>query len=376
MKSSNVMINKRILAVVYNTIENDGRVIRSAEALSKKYDVVVASIWSPENYRNTKFGQVGIKIDRDNIFKVIISYLSYYIRVIKIARYSKPEIIYAHDYFISFVGYLVSKLNTCRFIYDAHELYIPQENVIFGVREKFWYELEKIGIRSADLLIAANSSRALEMKKHYKLKYIPMAIYNIPSLSIERSVNYSDYTVPEKLNIIVYQGDVNYERNLERFLISMKYLNSDYCLLIIGSGPDLQTIRREYKDEIKNGKIVVMGKIPLSRIRSVLAKCSLGIVTYSNIGINNRLCAPNKLFEYAQAGIPMVTSSQKTLTLINDKYKIGISIPDDLDPKLIANTMENIISNSQDYSAGLIRLMSEYTYSSQESKLNVAVDKL
>jgi len=371
------MKQKKILSFVFNTIENDGRVIRATEALSDNNSTLVVSIKSDEKYRNNHFQNISVKINRKTRYGKILSFVSFYGSVIKVSKKYKPDLVYAHDYYMALGGFLISKLNISLFAYDAHELFIPERGVELGFRQWIWYLLESVGIRYSDLLIAANSARASVMKDHYNLNRLPLTILNIPERPISRvSIECNDSNPwgggSEMVNI-VYQGDVNYDRNIERFIKAISYMEPQYCLVIIGDGPSSKSIYKKYQKLIYTGRLKLVGRVKMSDIHKLLSLCSLGIVTYSNIGINNRLCAPNKLFEYAQAGLPMVLSSQETLQYFNTRYLVGEIIQDGFTPEEIGKIMARIIQYPHQYYAGLQSLIAEYSCASENKKLNNAI---
>ena len=67
-----------------------------------------------------------------------------------------------------------------------------------------------------------------------------------------------------------------------------------------------------------------LGNLDLKSLYSILKVSDLGIISYSNINLNNRFCAPNKLYEYAMFNLPMITSDQVLFKRTFKKYKIGI----------------------------------------------------
>jgi len=321
-------MKKRIAMIVYNEIDYDGRVQRSAIALSKKYHVTVISIDSGRNYYNDNFSTKAIKLPDIKRLKKVRLFL-FWLKVTPYLIQFKPHICYSHDYFLSFSGVIWSYLTQCKYIYDAHELIIPEKKRKQSKREKFFYLLEKFSVKHANMIIAANRERSQLMKMHYGLKNIPFVIRNIPQKpeqAIENINHYYPILKNKKMNDIwlVYQGDMSFDRGIKKFLIAMQHTNSQFRLILIGGGPDMIQIKKIITERKLDNKIVLLGKIPRDHLYSVLKICNIGIVTYPFQDLNNIYCASNKIFEYAQAGLAVISTCQPPLRSIIEKYKFGI----------------------------------------------------
>ena len=48
-----------------------------------------------------------------------------------------------------------------------------------------------------------------------------------------------------------------------------------------------------------------------------------------NTCLNHYYCLPNKLFEYAMAGLPVIVSNMKEMRELVEKYDMGIVVIDD-----------------------------------------------
>jgi len=89
--------------------------------------------------------------------------------------------------------------------------------------------------------------------------------------------------------------------------------------------------------------------LPLEELKSVLRHCHLGVITYGMKGLNNQYCAPNKLFEYAQSFLPMLTTAQETFKQVFKEHPIGQVIPEsdwrNNDNKAVANIILDMLDN-------------------------------
>lgn len=326
--------DQNVLEVVYNSIDCDNRAQRTAETLSEYYTVTVLSIDLGNKFRDTKFRSIVVTLPNLRRFK-ILRHLCFWFYILITTFKSKPNIIYAHNYFVLFPSWIAARLIGAKLVYDAYEFIIPDKFKTYSYRDRCWYILERWTVKRADFIIAANRVRAKLMAEHYRLLKVPVAIRNIPPMPHSK---FSDKEVlihypilrrdkDDKI-ILVYQGYINLDRGIGNFVDAMKYLDKRFFLLIIGSGPDLDVLKIRVAKAGLRKRVLFTGRIPRVDLYDVLRMCDIGILTYSKIGINNVYCSPNKIYEYAQAYLPVITTDQPPLRSIIDQYYIGAYISD------------------------------------------------
>jgi len=136
----------------------------------------------------------------------------------------------------------------------------------------------------------------------------------------------------EKRKIILYLGGIFSDRNLETIAKAVKNSN-DYVLYIVGkvfskSGQEkIDYLLSNYPIEYLGGfnppvhlnfvKYAYMGVLPYKPVKS-----------QSSSELNALYCAPNKIFEYAGFGIPMIGSDVLGLKLPFEKWNIGCCYED------------------------------------------------
>jgi len=378
-------IKKNLLMAVFNPIEFDGRVKRAAETLSKKYNVV---IFCPK-----KIGSIGLGLPKYILIKrswlnwqtlpTWISLFLFWLQLTFIAFFMRPKILYVHDFYLSLPGLFNGKALRIKTIYDAHELIIPNRKTKRSWRDKFYYSLEKISIKGFDVVISANLERAKIMKRHYQLEELPVIIRNIskPTLG-DMSVNtlIDSYPILNKLDeelFVVYMGDISLDRGLREVIDATAYLPEKIFLVVVGDGPDLVRIRAEVSlNKELRGRIRFLGSIPQGWIQDILSICDLGVVVYSMNGLNNFYCSPNKVYEYAQAGIPMISTSQPPLVDIIKRYKIGSvaygsgSYPN---AREFSVAIQEALENHDEYTNNLQLFLKENNVIDEQKKLLEAI---
>ena len=318
-----------ILMILFGNIENDGRVLRTIDTLKKKFDITIYSHCDQENFEINKTKLIKRKSPnyKKNFFELIL----FTVQLFKIFFKKKYDIIYLHDFYLALPVKLISFFSSSKIIYDAHELIVPDKENKRNYKDYFFYLLEKVSIKKFNLIIAANKERAMIMKKHYGLKKIPEIVKNIPRDTIKNKLLTRSY-LEKKFEIFknnkglffVYQGLINPKRNIEKIVMNLSKIQNSQVLLI-GSGNKkyIKYLKNLFiKNSVKN--IYFFGDLDLKTLYSILNISDFGIISYSNTNLNNKYCAPNKLYEYALFNLPMITTDQILFKRTFEKYKIGM----------------------------------------------------
>ena len=185
-------------------------------------------------------------------------------------------------------------------------------------------QLKTIGkvIHQAKLVFMPEYNRTVFYQVWFHLKKRPITLpnkpYFIPSQEELGSLKdkYKELlTIFKSYKVILYQGMFFEERDLSNFIRAIKELGGEYKLVLLGKGMDML---RRYK-EIDN-TLVHIEFIPAPDYLVFTSMCYLGIVTYDLRSLNTAYCAPNKIFEYAAFGKPIIANNIPGLKLIGDLH--------------------------------------------------------
>lgn len=153
---------------------------------------------------------------------------------------------------------------------------------------------------------------------------------------------------------------------LERFL----YSRANHVSLISGG------FRRNL---LAKGVLEFVERVPFSEVMCKLRTSDVGINLVLPIDTAHRLAAPQKLYEYFAANLPVVAADVPTIRRVVKKYKCGLLV-DSSSPDEIANAL---IQLAQDINMREIMGQSarkaaenEYNWEGQVSKLCQLVESL
>lgn len=362
-----IMLEKEfILMVVYDPIQYDARVMRAAETINKMNEsIIVISCNSDPLFTSKDFKSVVFKSGSKG-FPLLISFWIYVIFYC-IKHRKEIKLLYLHDYYLVFLGKIISKLININWVYDAHELLIKNKSQKYSLREGLFFLLEKVSVKNACLVVTANEERKRILKSIYKLNNV-ISVSNIaPRLKENSDSNFG------KEDVIVYQGYLSEARNVSYFIKMLQYLPNSIKLKLIGSGPEINKYKSQAKELGLETRVVFTGMIPYSQILNESKNCKLSIVYYSLDGLNNYYCSPNKIYEYAQLGIPMFVSAQPFLKRIVSKYNIGEVLEPNKSIEEHAKVVLYMLHNISFYKKGMNSFLNDYTYQNEMGKLKESI---
>lgn len=292
---------------------------------------------------------------------------------LRICLSAKATIIHFHDPNLIFLG-IVLKLLGKKVIYDVHEDYTNH------IRTKSWIPkflreliallfniVERLCSYFFDEIIVVTEKIAWKFRK-----YSPLIIYNYP-LMYNVTLPAVNPPIQKKFRII-YAGSITRERGIPEVIESLKFLEkaSDWKLVLIGKIQD-KILEDSIFDFIKSSPVPIdfMGQVSHEIVREEIYKSNAGLVClHSSPYYMDSL--PTKMFEYMQAGIPVICSNFPLWRDIIEKNECGLTV-DPLDPADIARALNFLVSNPD-----IVRSMGEkgknlvkekYNWNLEEKKL-------
>lgn len=324
-----------VVMPVFNEIDFDGRVERCAQAVAAAgRRVVVFALDSGKPYTPDGFEAVRVAVPglgRLSMLRPLLFWLAFLVWSVR----HRPGIVHAHDYYMAFPGLLAARLVGASFIYDAHELLVPRPEDHPRLSERIYYRLERLVVRRADAIIAANRRRAEIMAEHYRLARVPAVVRNIPCPEADPVDDAGTAGVPglppKRAGCfrLVYQGYLAEKFHLERYVDAVARLGDGVDLVLCGPGPAMAPLQA-LAERVCPGRVHFMGRVPRRFLRAILRSCDAGIIVYSSDTLNEIHCAPNKVFEYAMAGLPSIANDNPGLRDIVENGRIGVADQDAL----------------------------------------------
>jgi glycosyltransferase involved in cell wall biosynthesis len=284
-------------------------------------------------------------------------------QALRLARRVHPRLVHANDWNTMWCGMAIKLTCGTRLVYDSHELWADRN----GRWEQRWWLLasEALFVRVADEVLTASPGYADALAKRYRIAR-PTVIRNIPDLAI--SENSSDIgpdpphlpdlkatrnlptprtSHPPTPALAVYVGGLMPGRGLEQTIDALA-LAPTIRLQAIGPGAPAyrksltaRALARGVADRVELTPPVSPALIP-----EVLAQATAGLCLIQPVCRSYELTLPNKLFEYAAAGVPVLASDLPVIAAAVRAGGLGEVVPC-ADSQAIAAALERLAAHDR-----------------------------
>lgn len=330
----------KIIFSVTNDLSYDQRMQRICNSLSKRnYNVLLigrklnSSPFLPNFNFSTKRIHCFFK-------KGFLFYTEYNIKLFFTLLFIKTDAYCAIDLDTVIPNYLASVLKQKKRVYDAHELFSEQKEIITRpFVHQFWLSIENIFVPKFQNGYTVNTFIKQELYRRHKVNYD--VIRNLPLASTNTIDTTSSYPP-----FIIYQGAVNEGRSFETLIPAMKQVNCK--LLICGKGNFFEQTKHLITEHNLKDKIELKGYISPDELKQLTPTALFGLTLFENTGLNQYYSLANRFFDYIMAGIPQVCVGYPEYKTINNKYNIALLI-DDVNEQTIANAIHTLLNNETLY---------------------------
>lgn len=355
-----------VILCVTNDVITDRRVARIATSLMKIFNsVTVAGRYSRGNTVQPVFP---FRVKR---FRMIFSgkfmfYAEYNIRLFFYLFFSKADVIVANDLDTLPAAFIAARMRKRRLVYDSHEFFteVPELTDRPFVRS-CWLYIEKLLLPSLTNCYTVSSSIASAYRNIYginmnvirNLPYRLAGVKPVPGTSSDGKV-------------IIYQGSLNIGRGLELAIRAVALMNN-VRLVIVGTGDIDRDLRQMVREMKLNDRVIFEGRKTPDQLLYYTLKADAGISLEQPQGLNYIYSLPNKLFDYIQAGLPVIVSDLPEMAAVVREYGAGIVTGAD-DPEKLASEISTFLNNDkliESIRHNLVKAAEELCWEREEKKL-------
>lgn len=204
-----------------------------------------------------------------------------------------------------------------RYVLHLYEL---EEGVLFR-------RLLRRYVQGAYKVVCAQETRAAIVRCWYGLERTPVVIENYPHVPeagmeeerLPAEVAAALAGIETSTKILLYQGVIRRDRDIRVVAKAIEGMYPRWQLVLMGEDEG-------FAGEVLEGcrHALYVGRVAAPNHLLVTRRAAAGLVIYDYESLNNLFCAPNKIYEYAAFGAPMVCNDVPGLRATVGRYGAGV----------------------------------------------------
>lgn len=255
-----------------------------------------------------------------------IFYFEYFIRMFWLAFWSTSEVLVGVDIDtlpgLALGRYLSWGFRYKRLIYDAHELFSEQEEVVSRpIIRRCWQWLEDRSIPQADMCYTVSHSLAAYFNDRYKRPF--GVVRNMPDKISTASLDVSiESKLKEMQPYLLYVGAVNKNRGLEVILPLLQ--THKINLVVCGDGPDLADLKERVCNLAIEKCVYFAGYVQPNKLKAYYSQAYAGLLLLQPTGLSYQFSLANKFFDYVLHGLPILATQLPEYEQLNQAYEVAV----------------------------------------------------
>lgn len=269
-------------------------------------------------------------------------------RMTELAGAFPADVVHCHDLPVLRAGDWLARRWRVPLVYDTHEIYHAQVSLPAGLRARLLRDERELVPRCA-AIITVNRFIAAELQRLHGCP-LPVVIHNsveVPSAGMpETRGGRLQARVPGPGPILLFQGWLGHERNLDVLVRTMPLVAPSIRLAIVGYGEHEPVLRSLASSLGVGERVHFLGAVPSDELHEFTVDAALGLIPYLPIDLNHRLCSPNKFFEYVAAGVPVLAHDLPFFRDMAERHGV-VKLADMADPQSIATAITGALVPSE-----------------------------
>jgi len=246
----------------------------------------------------------------------------------------RADLYHANDWTTLPVAAEAARAHGARLVYDSHEMGILEfEDARFRFfRRPLIERVERHYLPRADRIVAVCASIARELVARYGLDAARASVVRNATESVTVEPHALD---PARVRVL-YHGGANAGRGLEDLLDSVALWSPHLSLWlrVVGRPAYLESLRARAAG--LGSRVTFLPPVPIDAVVREAAPFDVGIhPIVGSDSFNNRVCLPNKLFEYAMAGLAVFVTDLPEMRALVHGHGLGATFAE-RDPAAIA----------------------------------------
>lgn len=214
------------------------------------------------------------------------------------------------------------------------------------IKRRIWSALERWGARRASAGATVCDSIAAHLRKDFGIPMITVrnVPYRTPPAAPARdgkpSALHARCGQTAETDILIYQGMLQEGRGLETAVRAVSAVPGIH-FAVIGGGPLLEGLRALAKAGSCENRVHLLGEVDFRDLAVLTRGAFAGLAPFQALSASYLYSLPGKLFEYIQAGVPVIATALPEIRKVVDGYGVGICL-EDFGPESLAAALRRM----------------------------------
>ena len=374
------------IQIVFNEFTFDSRVKKISAEASSIFETTVYCFsekkdtysFQQDGYRVEKIGLIFRQLRNFSSIRHVLAYFEFFLKLVCKINFLELKVIHVHDLKPMALGILFKyfTFGKARLIYDCHE-YETEIGSLNGkyFKKKILKFYENILVHLADEVITVSDKISEEYSRLYSIAK-PTVILNCPpynSIPERSNIFREKFHISEDKKIFLYQGALVRGRGVEETILAFEMVCTDHVLVFMGYG-ELEDYIKEKAKLVSN--VFFHPAVSQKDLMSYTSSADFGICFAPNFCLSYDYSLSNKIFEYTQARIPIISSNLSEIRRYIETNNLGFVIYKD-DYMAISDVIFRALKvNLNHFKENLNKAAAEYNWEKQAVKLCQIYTKL
>lgn len=344
-----------VVMLLLNPYTHDSRVNKEAASLRDAgYRVtILAQGERGLPRREVKDGIGVVRVERPP-WPPLLRFIVHRWRMARSLRRLRPDVIHAHDTETMDVAGRVGPALGVPIVYDAHELWLErvlrERSALYGALARWYFDrVERRYLPGAAAWITVSAPIARHLERAYGIGPVEV-VPNYPEATLptaERDLRAlpGGERMTADAPVVLYIGNATEGRGVEQLVAAMAHVPEAH-LALLGAAGQGGMVRKEARRRGVAPRVHVLPRVSPEEVVAYAASATIGVSPIPPTSLSYRYSLPNKLFQYMQAGLPVVASDYPQVREVVSATGAGVTV-DPRDVEALAGAIRGYLDDPE-----------------------------